>query len=452
MAILSGLNILKTFESGLPARQLAQKTSPHALTTGLKKELERLQARARQHRATRTDADVGYIWANWLKSGSSTLNDLGRRDIRLLCSAPGVATDQRFLAQLEREPAVLSGRASRLLGFVQVYFMHWRPGRAESMERLIKSALHTPSLTGILIEKWRQNTWLFSSDATRQIGQTLVYTRVPLRDLLDSFGIAQTHALAKSVRETAAMIGAQGLAKGQATQTQSQHLEALRWLMNNLLSEPTSSQVFGAAMSLIVQGEPARMFSDFQAELCKLVLGDKRLGDPRDFSNAPKWSNVTTAAKQTFMSWLARRAIEFFFSMACEDHRRLVFWNAYHHRVTDFACALTTADEWKLRTVLTDRSALPPHARIVDVEGSAFLMEFTANNGQKYIIVEGSKSGFAAQVFKSEDSVRAGAGIRRTEFRWAALRNRSYQLNKWDHRGSWEEIFSRNLKDLGIFK
>jgi hypothetical protein len=424
---------------------------PVQLCAGLSMELTRLEMLNGSIRSQRkSPLEAAVVWAEWVASGYQ-LSKLTRTEFRTLCQEPSTAMNPVFISALVKDPSGLA-RFPSLAAFVQSYFSSWRTMvRPEQVENIIQALLIHMEPRSKVFQKWRQLPELISGTADQALARQIVNHRGGI-DLLEDYNIGLTTNLAAATQTKTIELAIHEFNRMDRERTEDTAVAVVRWIREDLLRVPLSSGLFYNSVGALIMSASAARFPKLQQDLAASLLKDSRLGDPRRSDNSPKWAQVPEEARTRFLGWLARDAIEFFFTAACSDERRKKFWLRYYNRVQNFRCALSGRDELRMRRSMVDLTSVPSYAQIVDQDASAILMQFRGYGGVDLIVVEGGESGYAAQVYVLSDFIRSGASLQKSTLSWKQhLRLSHLTKHRILHVAEWEPKAERALTLLGVF-
>jgi hypothetical protein len=151
---------------------------------------------------------------------------------------------------------------------------------------------------------------------------------------------------------------------------------------------------------------PTRGNPELMEPITRLVLGDRRFGDPRQRQNLNNWIGIDEAARR-IKEWLSAADISFFFEHVLpkgkDPHGRKSFWLRYvGSRGLVSRPLLNEIDKFRLRQILREKKEQVSHFGELEGNTSAFLLDFGP-----ILVIEFSAVGNACYIYEK----RTGAEI-----------------------------------------
>ena len=365
----------------------------------------------------RPKLSVEAVWSEFVASRHD-LNALDGLQFRALCSAEETALRPEFVAALAKHPEKLK-RSRCLYGLVSSYFAEWRTMKnPDSVEGLLMSVFARHDVKNPVVQRWLASKALFSGKAAGFLSEAICSDQKAVDDVLREHYVGPLTKLGMSVRASAAKSACEYLRRVEGTRDDEWSLRFLRWITEKVFSDLTLPDAFSEAVSSLILSDSAKRSEGFQRALRSYIQNHKRLGDPRLRESARNWRSIAPEAAQRYLSWLARDSIIFFFNTILpnnsENQRRKDFWLRYHDRIKDFQVAVSEADVWKVRS--SQQSAdLIYYSLVAHPTTSAFLMRFEGYGGH-FVVIEFSKTGNAAYIYKFADFEARGLTLRTPRF------------------------------------
>ncbi len=416
-----------------------------------------------RRRTAKPPLDPETVWKLW-QSSAFHPEFPSRLQWNTLCLSPATALRPELIACLAAHPHILE-RLSNFLGVAYAYINSWRPrdsaaAAPEAIEYLLWTQLDRGYRTSRnrVIAKWQTARFLFTPEASNRLAAQALAQHISVFATAEALFIKPTSKLALRSLETAAEREVDALVGSGAGLTDAAFIEKWRWDHANIFLPSLPPETYRRCMSALITSSLPNRFPAFRQELMQSITDDQRLGDPRLTGSSSNWRSVAEQPRNIFLSWLAERYIQLFFDIVVpksdENRRRAEFWLRYAKRngnIKDFQVAVSNDD---MRKVNVSREARGLSFARVDAganASSAFLMEFHGN-GERYIIVEFSETGFAASIYRRSIFELGGVTLRRETFRMGQLRNTSTRSDSIPHPrgGEWERKAFAKLAGMGI--
>jgi hypothetical protein len=301
-------------------------------------------------------------WQDFVNGARAVLD---KKAVRYLCAEPLIALDPLFLSYIDKSGMTLGAQAIHAL--VRSCHMKWID---ESLNdhaiSIIRGFVKDYNGPNRIVRKWKEKIRLILyTDATSKFSQEILDKKEALEKLFQAWGIdVQSGFAAAAVNKTCTscrrMIG-----------SNSHHNDY--YLKELLAWDKWHQTLFRAEIeAAILDTNIGAIQEKFQA----VVLGDKRLGDPRLPRNA-NWLGFKEEAKRKFISWLSRRDIIFFFEHVLpsgkDPHGRKDFWLKYVNSLSASRPLLCEQDRHSLRAQLQREQI--DHGLISGMN-SAFILDF----------------------------------------------------------------------------
>jgi hypothetical protein len=299
---------------------------------GLDIQLSRLKSivadlgNARPARPMACHPDYQQQWKDYCRKNGE---DLDAKAIKYLCWDAEVATDPRFDQYLHYRGVSLSARS--LQGLVRSCHLRWNsdfacgPVAAQARERVYR--YRGPNR---VLEKWKTDLALIlGSHGHERFAELLISNGSSPGELCEAWKLDESTAYTLDGVKCAVKTCLDRLNAPSAQQTRELELET--YLCSKLLAwQKWPDGEFRECIARIVLSPFAEDGSC--EELKKLILGDQRLGDPRQPRNEYKWEGYKDA-KRRVTEWLSKDDISFFFEHVIppghNQLRRKAFWLAY---------------------------------------------------------------------------------------------------------------------------
>jgi EH_Signature domain len=439
---------------------LSRPVDPAPYLRQLDKTVQVLEAKSEKVSSPKPPLDAEEVWAHW-RVANYDLTKLDAREVRTLCVSPKTAMKARLIGALTTYPDALK-RWINFNGFVQAYFAQWRTmDEPQTVERLIRNMLGNGRIlrSSKNLDLWRRSPFLFSTEASRRIGEVIIRERKSVKQCCAEYCIESTSALAIAAHEQATNVAVAELIQRDVRVGQETALKELQWISANLLTTVLSSDAYRQGMSKLIVSRLAEGMPLFQSALVSLVHADERLGDPRLAYCAPNWRTVLPEAREKFLAWLAKDTLQFFFDTLVprndRNRRRAEFWLEYakkQGKIKDFQVAVSEDDRPKIRA--SRAKTIPSYSTISGGKASAFLMVFEGY-GTNYVVIEFSETGHAAYIYALNVFEASGATMHSNSFDMSEDLKRMDDaedriLHPVDTRERWETKARRKLAELGI--
>ena len=410
---------------------------------------------------TKTALDAESVWRLWEEVAFDP-EFPNRLQWNTLCLSPATALRPELIACLVAHPRILE-RLSNFLGIAYSYINSWRPhdktaAAPEAIEHLLWAQLDRGYRTSRnrVVVKWQTARFLFTPEAANRLATQALAERVSVFSAAETLFIEPTSKLALRSLESAAEREVAALISTGTGVTESALIERWRWDCTNIYLSALPPEICRRCMSVLITSNLPNRFSAFRQELTQNITDDARLGDPRLANGSLNWRSVAEQPRGIFLSWLAERYIQLFFDIVVpksdENRRRAEFWLRYAKRsgnVQDFQVAVSNDDMRKVNGSREARGLTFGRVLAGSAASSAFLMEFHGN-GERYIIVEFSETGFAASIYRRSVFEERGVTLRRPTYTIGQLRNTSTRLDSIPHSGDWETKAYTKLAGMGI--
>ncbi len=293
-------------------------------------------------------------------------DSLAPRAVRYLCWEPDIATDLRFHKYLDHSQSDLSARS--LQGLVRSCHARWSPAFArEEVAAEVRKRLYLFDGANRVIAKWKEGLSLvLGSKATGELATWMLDGHRPVKEACEFWKLEeQSRYLLQAVEEAAEA----------CLKKIGEHSPYNRYILSELIawSGWPIDRFKKRVSDVIERTSPA---TEFAQALKPMVLGDSRLGDPRLPVNSTNWFGVSPAARNSFIEWLSKDDIVFFFELGlpkgADPHGRKKFWLNYVGSVKKSRPLLCDDDRARLQNA---KEKVGNFGRIVG-ESSAFLLDF----------------------------------------------------------------------------
>ncbi len=322
----------------------------------------------------------------WNEFVSGIVERLSRRTVRNLCWDSDIALNPDFVHYIERSNITLTPQS--IYALIRSCHMKWSTELAESqIIAKIRKIVLSYSGPNHLINKWRKNIkMVIGVHGTLISAKEMLNRGMSPDDFFEEWGIDVQSEFAWAAIRLASNICLQKL--GMITNHND-------YLIKSLLPwEGWDLAVFKKEIESSILDKNIKIVREqFQS----FVLGDKRLGDPRQPRNT-NWLGVKEEAKKKFISWLSRRDIVFFFVHVLpkgkDPHGRKDFWLQYVNSLVASRPLLCEQDRYLLRTQLQEEQI---DYGLISGTNSAFILDFGT-----IVAVEFSKVG-ACYIYSKND-------------------------------------------------
>ncbi|MBM3224832.1 MAG: hypothetical protein FJZ47_13645 [Candidatus Tectomicrobia bacterium] len=299
---------------------------------------------------------------------------LTTRMVRYLCWEPSVATDMRFQTYLDTVMGTLSSRV--LQGLLWCCHMDWTPAfAAGEVVQCVQQRLAAYQGEDGMLTRWRQHAEILLSPAGPQsLATALAADRLSIAALCHAWAIDERSPYVLAVLRHAL---------GQCLQAMGDAPALRTYLLSTLLPwGGWTVRDFRKAIAATVLHPVTASTDGMPAQLCTLVLGDTRLGDPRLPSQQPNWQAISQDAQQQCVHWLSSADITFFFdhvlSESKDQQERQMFWLLYAPRVVRSRPLLQGEDLERLQPLLRQMPEMVVHFGHMQGEASALILDFGA--------------------------------------------------------------------------
>jgi EH signature protein len=351
--------------------------------------------RAKAAQVVRCPPEYGKQWDE-LVLGSRTAID--PRAIRYLCWNAEIATSQTFQHFLDREQPTLNARS--LQGLVRCCHARWSAQFASSqIVTRVRDRVDRYAGSNRLLQSWKSNlTVILGPDAHDEFGGELLKQTIGVRRFCESWGI---------LGEASRFVGMAIESASQSCLEQTDRVPRMRdFLFRELIPWPGwPAESLTKVMSRLIL-LPTTRSPELVESITRLVLSDRRFGDPRLRQNLNNWIGMDEAARR-IKEWLSAADISFFFEHVLpkgkDPHGRKSFWLRYvGSRGLVSRPLLNELDKIRLRQILRDKKEQVSHFGEIDGNTSAFLLDFGP-----ILVIEFSSVGNACYIYDK----RAGAEI-----------------------------------------
>lgn len=407
--------------------------------------LERAPAREmRPSRSTLVEAKTA--WA----AARGDIERLSGREIRALCWDIDTAVNPAFVRAVSEHPDLMQTRRW-IEGLVLAYFSKWRTMQdAETLELLLRKAVGAFPRNNPRFDLYRRVVAsLFSADAAKGMGSTIVARHYSTAEFMHSWKIDPASGLGEAIANEAVNKWQQKHEKENHALRGELALPWIRQLTQGLLS---SSMVGAAALtravSTLILWDQCEKDPQIQEAVRTFLLEDPRFRDPRLPNRNANWDLCAEAARQRVVGWLAKGDLLFFFKFIIRDdpHHRRDFWLRYIDQAVDASVAVSEEDHIRLRAQVKEKLV---YSR-VDGATSAFLMRFRGAS-KDFLCIEFSETGNALHVHDADAFVTRFKSIRRPRFNLSSdLKNEATLFKKFSHFQSWQYRVQSLLSRYGI--
>ena len=447
-AVADGLSRLRATERTSFGGTLAVALNAEHILSALVEAIAVLEAaparEIRPSRATLLEARTSWAAAD---------GDVGRltgREIRALCWDVDIAVHPAFVRAVSQHPDLLQSRRW-IEGLVLAYFAKWRSmDEPEALELVLRKAVgafprHNPRFD--LYRRVVAN--LFSADAAKAMGTTIVTREYSIAGFMHSWKIAPESGLGEAIANEAVKAWAERHDREKYRLRGDQALRWVRQLTHDLLTSPMVGAVaLTRAVSTLIMWDQAEADPQVHEAILAFLLEDPRFRDPRLPNRHANWDLCAEAARQRVVGWLAKGDLLFFFNFIIRNdpHHRRDFWLRYIGQAVDASVALSEEDHTRLRAQVRDRLS---YSR-TDGATSAFLMRFRGAS-KDFLCVEFSETGNALYVHDADAFVQRFKSIRRPRFNLRMeLKNTTTLVEKFSHFQIWQYRVQSYLARYGI--
>lgn len=398
----------------------------------------------RPSKATLLDAKSSWAAAH------GDVSRLTGREVRALCWDTDSAVDPAFVRAVSQHPDLLQSRRW-IEGLVLAYFAKWRSmPEPEALELVLRKAVGAFPRRNPRFDLYRRVVAnLFSADAAKSMGTTIVTREYSIADFMHSWKIDPASGLGEAIANEAVNVWAE---RHDREKYKLRGDAALRWV-RQLTHELLPSSMVGAmaltrAVSTLIMWDQAEADPQVHAAILTFLLEDPRFRDPRLPNRHANWDLCAEAARQRVVGWLAKGDLLFFFKFIIRDdpHHRRDFWLRYIGQAVDASVALSDEDHARLRAQVRDKLS---YAR-TDGATSAFLMRFRGAS-KDFLCIEFAETGNALHVHDADAFVQRFKSIRRPRFNLRTeLKNTTTLVQKFSHFQVWQYRVQSYLSRYGI--
>jgi hypothetical protein len=397
----------------------------------LKLTIESFPERAAKRRPV--PEDYKQQWQDFIEKRRDSLE---ARATGYLCWEPDIATDRRFQKYLDGFQYDLSARS--LQGLVRSCHARWSSDFAGSKVTAdVRRRLYRSNGANRVIAKWKEGLSLvLGSKATSELATWMLVGRKPIKEACEFWKLEeQSSYLLQAIEEAAAA----------CLKKIGEHSAYNRYIIDELIAwNGWPIDRFKKLVSVVIECTfPA---TEFAQALKPMVLGASRLGDPRLPLNSTNWLGVSPTARNSFIEWLSKDDIVFFFELGlpkgADPHGRKQFWLNYVGSVKKSRPLLCDDDRARLQNA---KEKVGNFGRIVG-ETSAFLLDFGT-----VIAVEFSKSGNACYIYEKPAAEKVIPDFWRTKsFFVSDLKSKQLSAEVVTHHLRWQEYLERILAQKGV--
>jgi hypothetical protein len=387
--LFESLRLLQIAARDLKAAAEDPLTSPESFFGRLSEAIDSL-GQAKPARPVRCPEE--YV-RHWEELVADRRDSLEPRAVRYLCWRPEVATDAMFQYYLDRNQCSLN--AQSLQGLIRSCHSRWSSQFAAS-QVVTRVRDHVKEYEGPnrLLQRWKSAPQtILGEQAHEVLGAELTKQSLGLKPFFESWGIADeaTPYVQMAVEHATRLCLQQVDRVPLRTFIFKELLPWGQWLPS--VWKPVMSQ-------LILL--PTRGNAEIIDAITRLVLGDRRLGDPRHPHNHINWIGMDDAACRV-EEWLSAADITFFFERVLpkgkDPHGRKAFWLRYA------GCPglvsrplLNEIDKLRMKLVLREKKEQVSHFGELLGDTSALLLDFGP-----ILVVEFSVAGNGCFVYKRRD-------------------------------------------------
>lgn len=446
LALLEALRVLQ-----VSVRELRAETEhPFGLPEESLRKLSRVidnLGQARQARPTRCPPEYEKQWTEVLSGNRETLEP---RAVRYLCWNTEVATDRSFQYFLDRSHSILNARS--LQGLITCCHSRWSDEFASSqvVARVLDRLNHYDG-PNRLLTMWKAHaSMILGTRAHQAFAGEFIRAGSSIGQHCRSWGISEEPL--PFLQMTVEQAGVSCL----------EDIDRVNGMKELLFREIVpwtgwSPHRLKNLFSRLILESPKRK-PELVEPISRLVIGDRRFGDPRQRHNQNNWLGIDEAARRV-KEWLSTADITFFFEHVLPDkkdpHGRKAFWLRYVGcRGLVSRPLLNEFDKYRLRDILWKKREEVSHFGEIEGNTSAFLLDFGP-----ILVVEFSAVGNACYVYEK----RAGAEIvadfwTPKSFRVSDLKSPSKAVSRVIHkkprfawqRDGWEDEMAAILARYGI--
>jgi hypothetical protein len=433
------------------ARELkAEVEGPNSLSTEPLRRLSKVIEALGQTRSARPVRCPDEYVKQWDEVVAGNRETLDPRAVRFLCWNPILATDRTFQYFLDRSESVLNARS--LQGLISCCHSRWSVQFAASqVVARVLDRLNRYSGPNRLLQKWKSHAgMILGVSAHEMFGQELIKEGVNVEQYCHSWGIS---AEASPFVQMAIEHGAKECLDEVDRVVRMRELlfqEILPW--SGWMPDPLKK-----SMSRLILVSP-KTKPELIEPITRLVLSDRRFGDPRLRHNQNNWLGIDDAARR-MKEWLSTADITFFFEHVLpkgkDPHGRKAFWLRFVGcRGLVSRPLLNEVDKFRLRQILREKKEEVSHFGEIDGNTSAFLLDFGP-----IFVIEFSAVGNACYVYEKRAAAEMVPDLWTLQsFHVPDLKSRSnataWVIHKkrrfiWQRNG-WEEEMEGILARYGI--
>jgi EH_Signature domain len=382
------------------------------------------------------------------------ISGLHHREIRILCWDLDTALNPAFVRAVEAHEAFRRKRIW-IEGLAAAYFAGWRTmGEPERIEQVLRTASRQPCAgKGWLSLCGTHAADIFSAHANAFLARNAFDRKTPVDTELARWSLDGHSQLREATVGAAIEEWLRRYLLPLDNMVDSHAITELKILFEELLPiAGASSAQFNDAVGKVILSKRAGAAGAVQDNIQTWVRKSRRLGDPRDSRNLPKWNLVDPEAVRRFKSWLAKGDLLFFFEFVIPDgqdpHGRKPFWLQYISQVEDSRVVLCAKDRERLQRTSREQFSF---GKVTDsFEVSAFVMRFRAKHGE-IIVVEFSKSDNRVYIHGAGQFEQNLGSLRSVEFRVDSKRGLKHEtyLARFTHYplGTWQRVVKDYLAD-----
>lgn len=444
VGLIEALRVLQ-----VSARELKGEVDHPALADKPLRRLSKVIEALGQTKAARAVRCPDEYVKEWDEIVLGSRESLEPRAVRYLCWSPSLATDRTFHYFLDRSRAVLNARS--LQGLISCCHSRWSAQFAASqVVARVLDRLNHYSGPNRLLEKWKSHaSMILGVNAHEVFGQELIRQDLGVEQCCSSWGIpGEASPFVQMAIEHAARACLEEIDRVPRMRT---------FLFQKLLPWPgwtpdTLKKVISQLILLSPKGKP-----ELIEPITRLLLSDRRFGDPRLRHNQNNWLGIDDAARRV-KEWLSTADITFFFEHVLpkgkDPHGRKTFWLRFVGcRGLVSRPLLNEDDKFRLRQILREKKEEVSHFGEIEGNTSAFLLDFGP-----ILVVEFSAVGNACYVYEK----RAGAELipdlwTPKSFRAPNLKSRSkatawviHKKRRFQWERGWEDEMEGILARYGI--
>lgn len=319
-------------------------------------------------------------------------DDLTRREFIMLCSLPDATKEEAFLELLNSWEEKIPFRALPVL-LATIHDTWEENANQKSLCYFFSKFVKGYSGNRAYLNAWAKNNNMYlSQEGIKEFAWLLSTEHYDIPTLCSQYHLPSSSSTFVELIRKQAM---DNLIKELGKISQYNHT-----VWNYLFEDLIQPIDFEQLSELILIADKYTKQGNQEAEelLKQWFLNPDHFGDPRIYPG--NWElKITQRAKETFIQWLSKEDLAFFFNLLLkkgeDEHGRRAFWEQYLGHVVSSRVLLSDEDWTRNRQVLQDMSktnkTLP--GRIKD-NTSAFIMQT-----KKLVIIEFSEKGNACYLF-----------------------------------------------------